>query len=256
MNKTKKKKPCILTRLFGKDREDYFNSAIIVAAGTGSRMNSSKTKQLMEICHMPIIARTIRQFEKCPHISEIILVCRKDEFPEIGEIIKKYRFKKITRVISGGATRQQSVLNGLSVVDKQSEFVSIHDGARCLITPEQISEVCKAAYRFGGATACCCAKDTMKIADKGGFISDTEIDRSTLRHAQTPQIFRTDIYRAAAYSAKDEGFAATDDNSLVTHIGFKVFLCDTGHENIKITTPEDIRIAEGILKHRKDVKGG
>lgn len=248
------KKTGILTKLFGKEKDSYFNSAIIVAAGTGKRMNSDKTKQLMEICQMPIIARTVRQFEKCPHINEIILVCRKDEFAEIGEIIKKYKFKKITHVISGGQTRQQSVLNGLSVVDKQSEFVSIHDGARCLVTPEMISEVCKAAYRFGGATACCCAKDTIKICDKGGFIAGESIDRNVIRHAQTPQIFRTDIYRAAAFSAKEEGFDATDDNSLVTRIGFKVFLCDTGHENIKITTPEDIRIAEGILKHRKETK--
>lgn len=249
-----KKKVGLLTKLFGKDRRDYFNSAIIVAAGVGKRMNSNKTKQLMEVCKMPIIARTVKQFEKCKYIDEIILVCRKDEFGEIGEIIKKYKFKKITHVVSGGSTRQQSVLNGLAYVDKQSEFVSIHDGARCLITPEMIEQVCISAYRFGGASACCCARDTMKIADKGGFISGEDIDRSTVRHAQTPQIFRTDIYRAAAYSAKDDGFAATDDNSLVTRAGFKVFLCDTGDENIKITTPADIRIAEGILKHREETK--
>ena len=101
------------------------------------------------------------------------------------------------------------------------------------------------------ATASATAKDTMKIADNGGFIK-SDADRSTMRHAQTPQIFKTDIYRAASYSAKEDGFEATDDNSLVTRLGFKVFLCDTGHENIKITTPEDIKIAEGILKFRQE----
>ena len=246
-----KKKISLFKKLFGSERDDYFNSAIIVAAGSGSRMKSDKTKQLMDIGGVPVLARTVKQFEDCKHISEIILVCRKEEFDDIASIIKTYKFKKITHVVSGGSTRQQSVMNGLSRVDKKSEFVSIHDGARCLVTPEMISEVCKSAYRFGSATASAQAKDTMKIADNGGFIK-SDADRSTMRHAQTPQIFKTDIYRAASYSAKEDGFEATDDNSLVTRLGFKVFLCDTGHENIKITTPEDIKIAEGILKFRQE----
>lgn len=251
MSKKEKGKVGLFKKLFGCDHDSHFNSAIIVAAGSGSRMKSDKTKQLMDVCQMPVLARTVTQFENCKQINEIILVCRKEEFGDIADIIRKYKFKKITHVVSGGSTRQQSVLNGLSRVDKKSEFVSIHDGARCLITPDMISEVCKAAYRFGAATASACAKDTMKIADNGGFIKE-DADRSTLRHAQTPQIFKTDIYRAAAYSAKEDGFEATDDNSLVSRLGFKVFLCDTGHENIKITTPEDIRIAEGILKYRQE----
>ncbi len=246
-----KKKVGIFAKLFGKDHDAHFNSAIIVAAGSGSRMKSDKTKQLMEVSQMPVLARTVTQFEKCSHINEIILVCRKEEFPQIADIIRANKFKKITHVVSGGSTRQASVLNGLALVDKRSEFVSIHDGARCLITPEMISDVCKAAYRFGAASASACAKDTMKIVDKDGFIKE-DADRSTMRHAQTPQIFKTDLYRAAAYSAKEDGFEATDDNSLVTRLGIKVFLCDTGHENIKITTPEDIRIAEGILKYRQE----
>ncbi len=240
----------LLYKLFGVERGNYFNSAIVVAAGIGSRMKSDTTKQLMNVGKLPIVVRTLKQFEKCEDIDEIIVVARREEFDIIEDYIKEYNLKKITHVVSGGDTRQQSVMNGLSRVDKKSEFVTVHDGVRCLVTPEMITEVCRAAYRYGAATAACMSKDTVKVADSKGFIKETA-DRNYIWLAQTPQIFRTDIYRAAAFSAKKEGFTATDDNSLVEHIGFKVFLCDTGYENLKITTPEDIFTAEAILKARR-----
>ncbi len=242
----------LLYKLFGVERGNYFNSAIIVAAGIGSRMNSDTTKQLMDVGGLPIVVRTLKQFEKCEDIDEVIVVTRKEEFPIIAEFIKKYKLKKIKHVVSGGETRQQSVINGLSRVDEKSEFVTVHDGVRCLITPRKITEVCRAAYRYGAATAACMSKDTVKVADEKGFIKETA-DRNYIWMAQTPQIFRTDIYRTAAFTAKKEGFTATDDNSLVEHLGFKVFLCDTGYENIKITTPEDIFTAESILKARGEI---
>ncbi len=243
----------ILYKLFGVERGNYFNSAIVVAAGIGSRMNSDTTKQLMDVGGEPIVVRTLKQFEKCNDIDEIIVVTRKDEFQIIGGFIKQYKLKKITHVVSGGDTRQQSVMNGLTRVDKRSEFVTIHDGVRCLITPEMISEVCRAAYRYGAATAACMSKDSVKISDGKGFIKESA-DRDYIWLAQTPQIFRTDMYKTAAFSAKKEGFTATDDNSLVERLGFKVFLCDTGYSNLKITTPEDIFTAESVLRSRGELK--
>ncbi len=243
----------LLYKLFGVERGNYFNSAIVVAAGIGSRMKSDTTKQLMDVGGLPIVVRTLKQFESCKDIDEVIVVTRKEEFPIIAGFIKEYKLKKIKHVVSGGDTRQQSVMNGLSRVDKRSEFVTIHDGVRCLITTKNITEVCRAAYRYGAATAACMSKDTVKVADEKGFIKETA-DRNYIWMAQTPQIFRTDIYRTAAFTAKKEGFSATDDNSLVEHLGFKVFLCDTGYENLKITTPEDIFTAESILKSRGEIE--
>lgn len=241
-----------LKKLFGVDHRNYINSAIIVAAGSGSRMNSpdGTTKQLMEIDGLPVIVRTVTEFEKCEDIDEIILVVRKDEFPYYRQFMKTYKFSKITHIVEGGASRQESVLHGLAKVCEKADFVTIHDGVRCMITSKQISEVCTWAYHYGAATAAAKANDTIKTAE-GGFISET-LDRDKIYLAATPQIFKYDMYRAAAFSAKKECFEATDDNSLVERLKFKIYICDIGRENIKITTPEDVFIAEAILKKRTE----
>lgn len=240
-----------MKKLFGVDHRDYFNSAIIVAAGTGSRMNlpDGQTKQMLELNGVPIIVRTVMQFEACDDIDEIIIVVRKEEFDAYKDYYKKYNFKKVTHIVAGGDTRQKSVLNGLTRVNRESDFVTIHDGVRCLITPEMISEVCTFAYHYGASTAVQRPSDTLKLSEDGSFIKET-VDRNKIYQAQTPQIFKYDMYRAAALSAKKDGFEATDDNSLVERMNFKIYMCDIGRENIKITTSEDIYVAEAILKRR------
>lgn len=240
-----------LKKLFGVDHRDYFNSAIIVAAGTGSRMNlpDGQTKQMLELQGVPVIVRTVMQFEACEDINEIILVVRSEEFDAYKSYYKKYKFKKVTHIVAGGETRQRSVLNGLTRVSDSADFVTIHDGVRCLITPEMISEVCTFAYHYGAATAVQRPSDTLKLSEDGSFIKET-VDRNKIYQAQTPQIFKYDMYRAAALSAKKDGFEATDDNSLVERMNFKIYMCDLGRENIKITTSEDIFSAEAILKKR------
>ncbi|MBO4869732.1 MAG: 2-C-methyl-D-erythritol 4-phosphate cytidylyltransferase [Clostridia bacterium] len=240
-----------MKKLFGVDHRDWFNSAIIVAAGAGTRMNlpDGQTKQMLCIEGVPVIVRTVLQFEACEDIDEIILVVRKDEFDEYRQFYKKYGFKKVRHIVAGGETRQASVLNGLCKVDKNADFVTIHDGVRCLITPGMISEVCTWAYHYGAATAVTRPVDTLKLSVDGVFIKET-VDRDKIYHAQTPQIFKYDMYRAAALSAKKDGFEATDDNSLVERLKFKIYICDLGKENIKITTQEDVYCAEAILKSR------
>lgn len=231
--------------------DNCFVSAVIVAGGSGSRMgNMSRTKQLTEIDGIPVIVRTLLAFQSCTQIDEIIVVARKDELSLYEDFKKKYGITKLVRAVSGGDTRRESVLSGVSAISEASEYVAIHDGARCLITPDMILSVLKKACACGAAAAAERMTDTVKRCDENGFITDT-LDRSDLWRAQTPQAFKTSLYLASAYTAEAEGFEATDDCMLAEHIGFKVGLVDCGRENIKITTREDLIIAEAILTYRR-----
>ena len=142
---------------------------------------------------------------------------------------------------------------GLDAVHKKSKYVAIADGARCLIQPDQINTVCRAAYRYGAATAAHNSTDTVKIADSKGFIESTT-DRKTVWMAQTPQVFKTKLYRAAAYTAMKKGFEGTDDNMLVENIRHPVRLVECGVQNIKITTRDDMLYAEVFLKRHADAE--
>lgn len=238
-----------LSRTAGKH---HFTSAIIAAAGCGSRMGTvgGKTKQLMELCGKPVIVHTLLAFEKCELVDEIIVVAKKEEISVYEEYKHTYGIKKITKITEGGERRQDSVLLGFEAISDKSEFVAIHDGARCLITPDMIEKVLRAAYQSGAATAATPVIDTIKRGTMNNYIAET-YKRSELWGAQTPQIFKTELYRAAAYIAKEENFEATDDNSLAERLGFDVKLVDCGRENLKITTPLDLKLASIILYERK-----
>jgi len=251
--KLKAKEIADLLRTLSKSANTHHKTAAVVAAaGLGSRMGriDGKTKQMMVLDDMPVIVRTLLAFEACPCIDEIIVSAKEDEVPLYRGLINEYRLTKVKSVVVGGDTRQESVLNGFEAVSDDTEFVAIHDGARCLILPEQIESVIRAAYGHGAATAACPATDTVKRVNTKGYIEET-IDRSTVWLAQTPQVFTAELYRVAAYVAKSENFAVTDDNMMVEHIGYPVKPVDCGKRNIKLTTPEDISIAEAILQSRK-----
>ncbi len=226
-------------------------TAIIVAGGSGSRMGTNTTKQMMELDGMPVVARTILAFEKAECIKDIVIVAKADEKDIYKEFIRKYSFKKIRRIVTGGDTRQKSVLNGFKAISDNCDFVAIHDGARCLITPENIEKVLYQARCYEAASAAAPAKDTVKITNSDGFVVSTP-NRSRVWMAQTPQIFRADLYRAAAFYALRLGYEATDDNALVEFLGSKVKMVDCGYRNIKITTPEDIHIARVLLEEDKN----
>jgi 2-C-methyl-D-erythritol 4-phosphate cytidylyltransferase len=204
----------------------------------------------MELCGLPVIVRTLIAFQESEVIDEIIVAAKSDEIEIYSNFEEKYKLTKLAAVISGGDTRQESVLRGFEKISDKSEFVAIHDGARCLIGTEAINSVVRAAYHCGAATAASKVSDTVKRCNFNGFVEET-IDRDSLWLAQTPQVFKTDLYRAAAYIARDEDFKATDDNLLAEHIGFPVKLVDCGSDNIKITTPADLAVAEVILRRRK-----
>lgn len=241
----------VLRAISGSPNPKNFTSAIVAAAGLSERFGGSVTKQMTELCGVPVLVRTLLAYEHTDCIHEIIIVARPDEIPFWHTACKEHSITKVTKIVTGGSTRQESVLKGLEAIDDRSKFVAIADGARCLILPEQIKDVCRAAYKYKAATAAHRSTDTVKIADKKGFIDKT-VDRDTVWSAQTPQVFRAKLYRAAAYTALKKGFEGTDDNSLVEFIGHPIRLVECGAQNIKITNYEDMAVAEGIIKKRTE----
>ena len=227
-------------------------AAIIVASGNSSRMGEGVSKQLMLLDNIPVVARAIMAFDACECISEIIVVAREDEFYLYREFQKLYKFKKFVRLVSGGKTRQESVRNGFMAVSKNMRFVAIHDGARCLITPEQIESVCREAYKHDCATAATRAVDSVKVSSGKNLYIDSSADRNHIWLAQTPQVFKYEIYALALKKADAEHLVVTDDNSIIENLGVSVKLVECGRNNIKITTPEDIPLALAILKSREE----
>lgn len=228
-----------------------FTSAIILAAGSSTRMGRGKTtKQFLELDGIPIVARTIIQFENAECIDEIVVVAKKEEVSNYDDFCKKYKITKPFRVVAGGETRQQSAMRGVECASKESGYVCIHDAARCLITPEDIVKVCRGAYLHGAATLATKAVDTVKISDKNAYIESTPQRKSTWL-AQTPQVFRKNAYYIAAYIAREEEYNVTDDCSLMEHIKNPVKLIEGSRENIKITDQLDLVFAKAVLDLRK-----
>lgn len=229
-----------------------YTSAIIVAAGSSTRMEAAGSKQLMELDGMPIIARTLRIFNESPCIDEIIVVAREDDLDAYPRFAERYGLTKISAIVRGGETRADSVMRGFRKINEKAKYVAIHDGARCLVTAAMIEAVYRKAYRHGAAIAATAAIDTIKRADDKGFVAET-LDRKLIWQAQTPQIFATKVYTAAAYTALDAGViaSATDDSALVERIGYPVKLVECGRDNLKITTPDDLGRAAAILAARR-----
>ena len=245
-----KKIASILRAVAGKPDPKNFTTAVICAAGSSTRMEGNTTKQFMELDGLPIVARTLQAYQAASTIHEIIVVAREDELPLYADFVETYGLTKLTKLVSGGETRQDSARNGSDEVDTRCRFVAIADAARCLITPAEIEKVCHAAYQWGAASAGVRATDSVKIVDTSAFIESSP-DRNYLWMAQTPQVFALNLYRAAAYVCRDEEFKATDDNQMVEHIRMPVKMVATSRENIKITEPSDLIFASAILEARK-----
>lgn len=228
----------------------HFVSAVILAAGSGERFSADVKKQLYELDGIPVAVRTLIAFENSDVIDEIVLVVRSDEIDVMHDLALKYGITKLRSVIAGGASRQESSLIGFDAVNPKADFVAFHDGARCLVTDEVIKAVVSDAMKYGAAVAAEKAVDTVKIASDDGFVSDTP-DRKKIWLAKTPQVFMANMYRAGAYMARKDGATVTDDAMLAERLGFKVKLTDCGHENIKITTQDDVSVALAIIGKRK-----
>lgn len=219
------------------------NVAIILGAGNGTRMKSEKSKLLLEIGSKTVIERSVDAFLSVSDIDEIIVVARERDVEIYSELLTDERIS----FVIGGATRQQSVKNAVETVD-DAHLIIIHDGARPLIKCEDIEKTIRAAEEFSAAAVGVYVKDTIKIVDKQGFVESTP-DRSTLFAVQTPQIFDFDLYKSAMQKADEQGLDFTDDCQLVELCGGKVKMVEGSYSNIKITTPDDIALAENLLKN-------
>ena len=223
--------------------------ALIPAAGMGKRMGASINKQYLQLAGMPIVARTISVFENAPFIDGIFLVTPADEIPYCREhVVEAHGFRKVLEIVPGGRERQNSVMNGLLALQRQAgehDVVLIHDGVRPLISRELLRESIEVARGCDGALVAVPAKDSIKTV-RDGLVIDTP-DRDTLWQAQTPQSFRFGVIFAAHRAAEQEGFMGTDDASLVERRGGAIRIVRGDYRNIKITTPEDIVLAEAFL---------
>lgn len=224
-------------------------SAIIPASGLGRRLSRGTGKAFVPLLGKPLIVFTLYPFELSDSIDEIVLVVGKEDIPRAEQIIKDYEIKKVNRIVAGGKERQDSVWNGLRAISPDTELVVIHDGARPLVSAKIIEDSIKTAREYGAAIAAIPVTDTIKTSSDGRMVEST-LDRSKLYAIQTPQTFKREIIIAAYEHAYAEGFYGTDDASLVERMGFPVALVAGSHENIKITTPTDIQIAEAIMSKK------
>lgn len=221
------------------------NTAIIVAAGSGTRFNSEKPKQFVEINGKPLIAHTIERFEAAESVDSIVLVIARDSIDEFQTIVEKFKLQKVSKVVEGGATRAESVRNGLGMVRNETAVVAVHDGARPLVTPEEIDATISKAAEFGAACLVAPVTDTIKTI-RGGEIAAT-LDRTHLRRALTPQAFRIEVLRAAFEAvALDE--SVSDECYLVEKLGHPISIIEGSSRNIKITHPDDLLIAQRFLE--------
>lgn len=217
--------------------------AVIVAAGNASRMGGID-KVMAQLKGEPMIARTVRTFQNCDAISEIVIVTREDLILPISGLCKE--MPKVKAVVAGGKSRQESVHLGLNALSKEIQLAAIHDGARPLITWQVIDRVVRAANTHSAAIPAVPVKDTIKVCE-GRIIRNTP-DRAALFAAQTPQVFDFDLLRGALKKAEQDGAEVTDDASAVEHLGMAVKVVEGDERNIKVTTPMDLKIAEMLLE--------
>lgn len=223
------------------------NVAIVVAAGKGTRLGGGRPKQFLELRGVPVIIHTLRQFERCQEINEVITVLPAEDTAGFESLTKQFELKKAGRIVAGGATRAQSVGNGLNAID-DADIVAVHDGVRPLVTPEEIDQVVAAARQSGAAVLTAPVADTIKRVHDGRIIET--VSRADLRRALTPQCFRFAILKRA-YETLDELESSpeiTDDSLLVERLGVEVVTVEGNTRNIKITNEEDLAFCEAILK--------
>ena len=226
------------------------NYAIILGGGSGRRMRSDLNKIFLPLRGIPAIVRAIAPFTG--FCAGAVVVAAADEVEDMQAILAKYGMGRFVKaVVAGGSERQYSVYNGLKALPEDAEYVLIHDGARALVTEEVIGRALESVEKHGSGVAAIPVVDTIKRATADGLVQETP-DRASLYAIQTPQSFRMDVIMAAHEKAKEDGFLGTDDASLLEHAGIPVYLSEGDRENLKLTTPTDLELAEVILQIRAD----
>ena len=224
-------------------------TAIIVAAGNGSRMG--KDKQMLPLLGIPVLARTLMAFQQCDIIRDIVVVTKEETIADVQQLADTYQVTKVTAIVNGGKERQESVKNGLSVVSDDTVYVAIHDGARPLISPDEIAKVIAVAGETGAAALGVPVKDTIKRVDEQQKILETPL-RSSLMAMQTPQVFEVSRYKSALQKVETLGLSVTDDCQMLEIAGFPVYVVEGNYRNIKITTPDDVALAELLLTKEEE----
>ena len=237
--------------------KSYRTAAVVLAAGSGKRMNAGVKKQYMEIADRPVLYYSLKAFEES-FIDEIVLVVSQDEIEQVLEsYVNRYSFQKISRIVARGKARYHSVACGLQAVRQDCDFVFIHDSARPMLTQEILQRAYRAVQEEEACVVGVPSKDTVKIADEQGYVSVTP-NRSLVWNVQTPQVFSYPLVHSAYEELLQKeqellasGVQITDDAMVVEHLAHhKVKLVEGSYENIKITTPEDVQIAERYLQSR------
>ena len=224
-------------------------AAVIVAAGSAKRMQGTD-KIMAELFGEPLIVHTLRAFQQCEDIQEIVLVTREELLEPLSELCVSKKLNKVRKICRGGETRAASVQAGLDQISQDCGFVAIHDGARPLVTQKVIHDAVRKAAKFNAATPAIPVKDTIKVVH-GGIVESTP-DRSGLYAVQTPQVFALDLYRAALDKAISEKAEVTDDCAAAERYGINVVITEGSDENLKVTTPTDLILAEALLKGRTE----
>jgi 2-C-methyl-D-erythritol 4-phosphate cytidylyltransferase len=222
---------------------------LIPAAGMGKRMGAAQNKLRLSVLGRPLLAWTLQAVAAVPAIEWIGIIGQPEDFPVWQTLITDLAIPQPIMLIEGGDTRQASVYNGLRALPTHASHVLIHDGARCLATPALIERCVQALETYDGFVAAIPVKDTIKIVDAAGVVSQTP-DRSTLWAAQTPQGFRVDYLLNGHATAVEQGWEVTDDAALFERLGHPVHIVMGEDTNLKITTPSDLPLAERILQHR------
>ena len=223
--------------------------AVIACAGESARMGTPVSKQFLPLCGVPAVVRTLRAFEAARTVSSTVIVCRRQDAEEMRRLLKVYGIRKVKAVVPGGNTRQESVAAGAAAVPGDAGLIAVHDGARPLITPEEIDRCVLDGMRTGASALGVPVKNTVKTVDESGWITGTP-PRKTLWAVQTPQVFRRNLYLQALARAREDGADYTDDCQLVEHTGARVHLLAGSYANLKLTTQEDLCAAEAILRKR------
>ena len=229
--------------------------AIVPAAGSGNRMGRGLSKQYLSLGGVPLLVHTLNVFEKCPLVDALLVVVPPPDVEAVRtEMLPRWNLKKLAGVIPGGKERQDSVRAGIETLDRDTDIVIVHDAVRPFITAKLIEDCIRAAAEEGAATVGVPVKDTVKEVGADGRVMRT-CDRNLLWLTQTPQAFRRDIIENAHRAAVRDGYRGTDDTSLVERLGIAVRMIRGDYGNIKITTPEDLVIAEALLAASPQAKG-
>lgn len=223
---------------------------VIPAAGQGKRMGAGYNKQFLSLRGQPILAHTVKLFEESSHVSEIVIVGAESDLLVIKELVYRHKFAKVVAIIQGGAQRQDSVRTGVQALSSTIQRVVVHDGARPLLTLHGFHRFLEETEQFSAAIMGIQLKDTIKRVDISGKVLETP-PREGLRAVQTPQIFDREILEEAHHQAATVGYYGTDDAALLEWMGYPVQMVEGSQENIKVTTPDDLWLAERILLMRE-----